>query len=682
MEKAVYVLYGSQTGNAEFIAKDVHDRLQDLHIASQCSQLNKVKGVDLREAASMLVIVCSTTGNGDAPENCEAFWRHVKLRARPADTFGGLPYMVLGLGDTNYDKFCHMGKVIDKRLSELGGVRVLELHCADEATGLEAVVEPWKIRALDLIVEKCGNRISANDSDVTDEISDDDSHDPNEQVFHAMIPAGLQTVYDICAAHNLLHNFADPPAANLLPRPLKSTPPKRTAINADAMDTAASNEVTEYTVEHPYIASIIGAEELCRPSVTNDKHILRIDISISGAHTSYKPGDSIGICCPNPPEAVDFVLSRLRYEGEAEHRYTLDTPVTLSDGVVSTIGEILYYKIDLVGRMNKQTLYQLASHCSSETERNIMLWICRKDEVGKQLWKHFLEDQGIGLAELLALFPSCSPPVAVLLNAANALVPRSYSICSSPLQSPSIISIVYCVTKYLASNVARSGLCTTYLTQLVAPLLDSTTPPSSLPTVRLVFKPTQFFHLPASLSPPLILIGAGTGVSPLMGFLAHRSELVRDRPGEETCGMWRGYEIDAKDDLPTEPTRLGECCCHTPGETYLFFGCRDHQDWIFKNEMSKHLEKGVLKRLEVALSRTSEEKEYVTHKMLQRGKELAKHIMENNAYVFVCGGVNMAKSVTSTLEQILREHENLSDSDAQDLLNNMKSRRRFVLDIW
>ena len=59
--------------------------------------------------------------------------------------FEGLSYSVLGLGDTNYDKFCYMGKAIDKRLSELGGQRVLDLACADEGTGsMEETVEEWK----------------------------------------------------------------------------------------------------------------------------------------------------------------------------------------------------------------------------------------------------------------------------------------------------------------------------------------------------------------------------------------------------------------------------------------------------------------------------------------------------------------------------------------------------------
>jgi methionine synthase reductase len=50
----------------------------------------------------------------------------------------------MGLGDSNYDKFCFMGKSIDKRLAELGGSRVIPLVCIDETTGLEEAVEKWK----------------------------------------------------------------------------------------------------------------------------------------------------------------------------------------------------------------------------------------------------------------------------------------------------------------------------------------------------------------------------------------------------------------------------------------------------------------------------------------------------------------------------------------------------------
>ena len=79
--KDVLILYGSQTGNSEDIAKDLHERCSKDNISSVCKNLNSVKKVDLKEIAKFVVVVCSTTGNGDTPENAEAWWRSVKLRA-------------------------------------------------------------------------------------------------------------------------------------------------------------------------------------------------------------------------------------------------------------------------------------------------------------------------------------------------------------------------------------------------------------------------------------------------------------------------------------------------------------------------------------------------------------------------------------------------------------------------
>jgi sulfite reductase alpha subunit-like flavoprotein len=81
MVKDVLILYGSQTGNSEDIAKDLHERCQKGSISSVCQQLNTMKKVDLKEIAKFIVVVCSTTGNGDVPENADGWWRSIKLRA-------------------------------------------------------------------------------------------------------------------------------------------------------------------------------------------------------------------------------------------------------------------------------------------------------------------------------------------------------------------------------------------------------------------------------------------------------------------------------------------------------------------------------------------------------------------------------------------------------------------------
>lgn len=154
----IMVLYGSQTGNAESIAQDLVTTLQDEHHRKdvECKSLNEikdsVKSCSLKDSDVLMIIICSTTGNGDAPENCDGWWRVTKLRSCPKDTLQGVKYCTLALGDTNYDKFCHMGRSIDKRLGELGGVRILDLFCADEATNMEEVVEDWKKKIIAAVV--------------------------------------------------------------------------------------------------------------------------------------------------------------------------------------------------------------------------------------------------------------------------------------------------------------------------------------------------------------------------------------------------------------------------------------------------------------------------------------------------------------------------------------------------
>ena len=78
----------------------------------------------------MVVLVCSTTGDGDAPDNASRMWRRLRNKKHGPTHLSHLKYAVLGLGDTNYSQFCFMGKALHSRLGELGATAFRKVSSA------------------------------------------------------------------------------------------------------------------------------------------------------------------------------------------------------------------------------------------------------------------------------------------------------------------------------------------------------------------------------------------------------------------------------------------------------------------------------------------------------------------------------------------------------------------------
>ncbi|MCY8346362.1 assimilatory sulfite reductase (NADPH) flavoprotein subunit [Bacillus haynesii] len=121
VSKEVTILFGSQTGNAQGLAENAAKKLTERGFQVTVSAMSDFKPNQLKKLKNLLIVV-STHGEGDPPDNALSF--HEFLHGRRAPKLDDLRYSVLALGDTSYEFFCQTGKEFDQRLGELGGTRL------------------------------------------------------------------------------------------------------------------------------------------------------------------------------------------------------------------------------------------------------------------------------------------------------------------------------------------------------------------------------------------------------------------------------------------------------------------------------------------------------------------------------------------------------------------------------
>jgi len=386
-----------------------------------------------------------------------------------------------------------------------------------------------------------------------------------------------------------------------------------------------SDVCSRYTRSNPYVTTLLHRSSLCRPrSTERSKHVIRCELSIDPMKLSYEAGDSIGIIPKNNPEEVISILKMLASNGD--ERVSLDF-----EGGDSTISlEVaLTEKLD-IRTIRRELISALGKTSGSKSEQLFAenLLTSEEDLNGYIKSRH--------ITDVLMDFPNVQLDVHTLVRYLKPLQTRYYSISSSSLISPDKVAITLDVLKYSMNGSDREGVASSYLSR------------SGLnigPEVRCFISRNNDFRLPKDPTRSVVMIAAGTGIAPFMGFLEER-----------------------------EHTRA-------PGKNFLFFGCRysDH-DFLYKEELAQHPNL----TLHTAFSRDNAEKVYVTDELRKEARSIWNEIRDNGAHLYVCGDGNaMARDVhTALCDVIVQSGGTQSFDEAHKFLDEMQEQQRYQRDVW
>uniref|UniRef100_A0A671PV65 Nitric oxide synthase, inducible n=1 Tax=Sinocyclocheilus anshuiensis TaxID=1608454 RepID=A0A671PV65_9TELE len=367
---------------------------------------------------------------------------------------------------------------------------------------------------------------------------------------------------------------------------------------------------------------------------------------------NFAPGDHVGIFPENSPELVDSILKHLPDAPPVNQSFHLES---LSDSSheekrwltderipACTLAHALTYFIDVTTPPSQSLLRKLSTVAGQEEDRK-RLEALASDFQEYSTWKDFYRPNFL---EVLEEFPSLKVPATFLLSQLPLLKPRLYSVSSSLDRHPNELHLTVSVVEYHTQGgkgPLHFGTCSTWLNTI-----------KRGHTVPCFVHRSGGFHLPEDPSTPVILIGAGSGIAPFRSFWQQRIHDMK------------------KTGLQVSPMTL-------------LFGCRDSEtDHLYKVETLKLRLDGILGNVNTAYSRQpGKPKMYVQDVLREQLSEKAVEVLHKNAgHLYVCGGMNMARDVAGTLQDILASKTGMAIAEAGEYLERMKVEKRYHEDIF
>lgn len=627
--KKCVIFFGSQTGTAEDYASKLSKELKArFGLQTMTADLADYDFDNFHEIAdeaegTLFFFLMATYGEGEPTDNATEFYEYLE---NEAEAINGLKFAVFGLGNSTYEFYNKVGNDINTKLHDLGGERFAPYGEGDDGKGsMDEDFLAWK----ESVIE------SLKDSDF-------EEHELKYE-------PGLALTEDL----NL--DYKNPLVSHGEP-------------SLDYIKLKLGDSITKgpFDHTHPYLLTITTSKELF--SEDSGRSCVHAEFDLSDSNLRYLTGDHLAIWPLNSNETISKFFQAFGLEGKEDVVFSLkslDSTITLPFHSPITYDGCIRHHLEISGAVSRQFLQAIASFAPSEESR------AKANELAsnKELFAQEIHSRYFNIADALLFISNGLPwtevPFVFLIESVAHLQPRYYSISSSSMSEKRSIHVTAVVELETKGEQVVSGVVTNLLKDIELHQNSKSTT-KSLVTYDLSGPRNKFskfklpvhvrrstFKLPSNPSVPVILIGPGTGVAPMRGFIRERVQQAAN---------------DSK-----------------IGKTILFYGCRNsNEDFLYKDEWSEYSKKlGSSFEMHTAFSREDPKKKvYVQHKIMENAKEINKLLLEG-AYIYVCGDASkMARDVQHTLTEIISKERNIPEERGAELVRGLKVQNRYQEDVW
>ncbi|WP_369275645.1 bifunctional cytochrome P450/NADPH--P450 reductase [Streptomyces sp. R11] len=360
---------------------------------------------------------------------------------------------------------------------------------------------------------------------------------------------------------------------------------------------------------------------------------------------TYDTGNHLAVFAKNEPALVDRALARLGVDRDQVLR--LDQPAGgrthLPVGTPVTAGLLLTEFLELQDIATRSQIRNLAEHTQCPWTRPQLEAYTADTEEAEERYRKEILDKRVSVLTLLERLPAVELPLGSFLEMTGPIRPRFYSISSAPQANPRQVRLTVGLLEgpALSGDGQYRGTCSSYIAGLE---------PGDV-VYGYVRVPSPAFAPPADPTTPLILIGPGTGIAPLRGFL-------EERAGQHENG-----------------TRVGL--------SQVFVGCRHPEhDYFYRGEMQAWERSGIA-RLHTAFSAVTGHPARFVQNALAGAADEVWQAIEDGAYIYVCGdGRRMAPAVREALGAIYRKRTGTDDEAAQQWLAQLEADERYQQDVF